>query len=264
MIIVTFADGTDVRASDGGRGPAILVLGPGLDDGSAWQKVGERLESRFRAVRLHRRRYRLDLDGPPCTIAQETDDVLAVATAIGEPMLVVGHSSGAVVALEAMAASPSTFAGAVLYEPPCPTSSSPWGEPIERAQAALAAGRPGKALEIFVRDIVRLPAGQARLIGLFVAVHPRMRALVPGQIEDALAIHRLGDRLDAYAMIETPTVLLGGDRSPAHLGDRLDVLARAMPHTVRVVLHGQGHSAHAKAPDDVVDVIEGLAAKVLR
>jgi pimeloyl-ACP methyl ester carboxylesterase len=66
-----------------------------MDDGRSWGKVAARLAPRFRVVRLHRRQYRLDIaTGSPWTIAQEVDDVLAVAKVIGEPMLVVGHSSG--------------------------------------------------------------------------------------------------------------------------------------------------------------------------
>jgi pimeloyl-ACP methyl ester carboxylesterase len=50
------------------------------------------------------------------------------------------------------------------------------------------------------------------------------------------SIRQLGVRLDVYARIEVPTVLLGGDRSPAHLGERLDALARALPRAEKVVL----------------------------
>ncbi len=52
------------------------------------------------------------------TIESEVSDVLSVAGAAGDWVLVVGHSSGAVVALEAALVSPSLFAGLVLYEPP--------------------------------------------------------------------------------------------------------------------------------------------------
>src|SRR5262245_11075602 len=125
VITTTAKDGTEVRAVDQGRGPAILIVHPGFDDGSSWHRVAARLADRFRVVRLHRRQYRLDLPGGPCAIDQEVDDVLALAGLIGEPVLVVGHSSGAVVALEALAAS-DAFAGAVLYEPPVHTSPDEW------------------------------------------------------------------------------------------------------------------------------------------
>ena len=95
-----------------------------------------------------------------------------------------------------------------------------------------------------------------------VVLMPRYRAFVPRQIDDAAAIDQLGIRLDTYALIEVPTVLLGGDRSPAHLGERLDALARVMLHAERVVMHNRDHGAHLKAPKDVARVIETHADKV--
>lgn len=266
MITATSADGTSVRAFDDGQGPVIIVLHPGLDDGSSWKKVAARLSLRFRVVRLQRRPYRLDITtGSPPSIAQEVDDVLAVAKVIGEPILLVGHSSGGVVALEVMVASPSTVAGAVIYEPPVVTGPPLGGAALRRARAAVAAGKPGTAMAIFMRDIAQLPWLTARLAGVFVALHPRLRAFAPRMLDDTEAIDRLGVRLDVYARIGVSTVLLGGDRGPPHAGERIDALARVLPRVERVVvLHGQGHFANLRAPDEVARVIEDLADKVLR
>ncbi|MEV0967827.1 alpha/beta fold hydrolase [Microtetraspora glauca] len=263
MIITTATDGTEVRAMDEGRGPAVLILHPGLDDGRSWDKVVARLTPRHRVVRLHRRQYRQDLPGP-ATIPQEVEHVLAATREITHPILLVGHSSGAVVALEALVAAPEAFAGAVLYEPPVVIGDplgGPGGEINTRARQAIAAGHPGKAMRIFIRDTVGLPAWMAFLAGVFTACSPRLRPLVSHQIDDNEALDRLGVRLDAYAGIQTPMLLLGGDRSPAHLGERLDALARVLPHAERVVLHGQGHSAHASAPAEVAATIESFAAR---
>jgi pimeloyl-ACP methyl ester carboxylesterase len=267
VLTTTAADGTSVRAFDEGSGPAIVILHAGRDDGSSWAKVAARLASRFRVVRLHRRQYRLDLKPParPCTIADEIGDVLALAKVIGGPMLLVGHSSGAVVALETLLRSPGTFVGAVLYEPPAVTATTPLGgEALVLARAAVDAGKPGMALRIFLRDIVRIPPWAARLVGVVAAVHPGHRAYVPPQIADCEAVERLGDRLDSYARIETPAVLFGGDRSPAHFGERLDSLARAIPQSERLALKGEGHFANKHAPGQVADLIATLADRVLR
>ncbi len=105
------ADGVDVRAIDEGAGPCILVVHGGLSDPSAWSKVAALLTPRFRVIRLHRRRYRLDLDLARCPMTDEVQDVRAVADAIGRPFVLVGHSSGAVVALEALAAGLPDVAG---------------------------------------------------------------------------------------------------------------------------------------------------------
>ena len=150
----------------------VAQLVPGMDDGRSWGKVAARLAPRFRVVRLHRRQYRLDIaTGSLCTIAQEVDDVLAVAKVIGEPMLVGSATPpGGVVALEAMVASPSTFPGAVIYEPPVAIGPPLGGEALQRVRAAMAAGKAGKAITIFMRDIVGIPPLVARQAGMFVAI----------------------------------------------------------------------------------------------
>src|SRR5215469_6449745 len=262
MMTAVSADGTHVQAFDDGDGPAILVIHPGLDDGRSWAKVAARLSGQFRIIRVVRRHYRLDLPAAAYSITREVDDVLALAAAIGPPMLVVGHSSGAVVALEAMVRAPATFAGAVLFEPPVATGPpDPSGAAaMARAQAAVANGKPGKAGQIFVRDIVGMPALSALLFRAVLIVMPRLRALVPRQSTD---LDGVGIRLDAYAKITTPVVLLGAERSPAHLAQSLDALAAVMPTAEKIVLTGRDHLAHQKAPGEVAEAIQALACRVI-
>lgn len=265
MITTTASDGSSVRAYDEGQGPVILFLHGGMDEGASWARVAARLRSRFRVLRLHRRQYRLDLKtGAACTMAEEVEHVRALVKLIDEPMLIVGHSSGAVLALEALVALPEAFAGAVLYEPPCVIGPPLGGEALTRARVTIAAGKPGRGLAIFLRDIVRAPSLAAWMSGAAVRLIPRMGRLAPHQLDDCAAIDEVGLRLDAYARIDVPVVLLGGERSPAHLGDRLDALERAMPNTERVRLRRQGHAANSLAPARVAEVIARLGDKVLR
>lgn len=262
MLTMTSGDGTDVRATDEGRGACVLILHPGSDDGRSWTRVASRLTAQFRVVRLIRRQYRLDLTGAsPCSLEQEVADVLALTEVIGQPLLLVGHSSGGVVASEAMVASPSAFAGAVVYEPPIELAPAEFRAALHRAQAAIANGRPGRALSIFLSDVVRIPHWLARLSAI-VTLHPRWRLLVCRQINDLAAIDDLGVRLDSYAHLERPVVLLTGDRSPAHLGRRVDALAQVLPQANVVTLRGQGHDANLRAPAEVARVIADFANRV--
>jgi hypothetical protein len=137
------------------------------------------------------------------------------------------------------------------------------GEALERMKAAVATGKPGKAMAIFVRDVVRVPPSVARLVRPAVAASPRLHALAPRQLDDLEAIDRLGVRLDEYARIAVPIVLVGGDRSPAHLGERLDALERTLPHVERVVLHGQGHDAHVTVHRAPVSLSDGHCRRSL-
>jgi pimeloyl-ACP methyl ester carboxylesterase len=93
---------------------------------------------------------------------------------------------------------------------------------------------------------------------------PRYRNLVPAQIDDLEALDQLGNRLDGYAQITVPTLLLSGDRSPAHLTDRVDAIAHVMPHSERVVMHKRDHGADLKAPKHVARIIETFADNVLQ
>jgi pimeloyl-ACP methyl ester carboxylesterase len=263
-LTIDSSDGTDIRAFDEGQGPLILVLHAARESATAWQKVAARLSGRFRVVRLQRRQHRQDLgDALPCSIADEVADVLALLQVTGSPAVIVGHSSGGVVALEAMVSSPSAFAGAILYEPPVIIGPPLGGEALRRAQATYAAGKQGKALEIFLRDVVDVRPPLARLVGTAVGLSRTARSTISHQLDDCKAVDDLGLRLGAYADITVPTVLLGGSRSPAQFSERMTALARVMLNTERVVMAGRGHYANILRPSEVAQVIARHTDKVL-
>jgi pimeloyl-ACP methyl ester carboxylesterase len=70
------------------------------------------------------------------TIPDEVAEVREVARTLDRPVL-IGHSSGAVVALEALAADPDLYSAAVLYEPPIVLDEPLSGGTAPRAGAAL-------------------------------------------------------------------------------------------------------------------------------
>ena len=163
-LLVAGADGGPIAVTDEGQGPAVLLLHAGSADRSSWAGVAAALVARFRVLRFDRWTYR---DGHAAaapagadTMAAEVGDVLAVAAAVGGRPLLVGHSSGAVVALESALAAPAAFAGMVLYEPPVAVAEPLGGEALRRARAALDAGDPDRAITIHMREIV----GAGRLV----------------------------------------------------------------------------------------------------
>jgi pimeloyl-ACP methyl ester carboxylesterase len=250
----TARDGSIARAIDEGIGTPILFLHGGMGDSTTWAPVTDLLNQRFRTVRLHRRQYRVDLDGPPVTMAQEFEHVAAITGQLHRPML-VGHSSGAVLALEALTAAPEAYSGAVLYEPPLVIGEPIGGPKLVPARAAYENGKAGKAFAIFLRDVVQMNPLLCWAAGVALDWQPEMRAPIGRQLDDCDAIDALGVRLDAYAKLELPILLIGGDRSPRHLGERLDAVERALPHTRRLLMHGQGHSAWRRAPQRVASAI---------
>lgn len=262
MITTRSADGTTATATTNGTGPFILIVHPGLDDGTAWRKVTDILAEHFTVINIVRRQYRDDIH-EPVSIADEVADVAAVCGALQQPVMIVGHSSGGVVALEALAGRPDLFIGGLIYEPPVETGQPIGGAALDHAIQAIAERKPGKAIQIFTRDIVRLPAWQSRIIRVFVAINPKLKRLAPRQIADNVAMRTLGTRLNTYARIERPVLLIGGDKSPAHLGERLEVLERTLPQTQRETLVGQGHSANQRAPHRLAASITDFYHRIL-
>ena len=191
------------------------------------------LAGRFRVLRFDRWTYRDGhADAAPAgaeAMAAEVADVLAVAAAAGERPLLVGHSSGAVVALESTLAAPSAFRAMVLHEPPVAVDEPLGGEALRRVP----------------------PVWQV------------VRGHAPAQITDDEAIESLGVGLGRYARLDLPVLLPGGGRSPAHLRKRLDAVAAVLPRLEEVVvLEEQGHMANLRAPGRVADVIAAFADRL--
>lgn len=234
-------------------GRAILVVHGGMGDSDSWKRVTDQLRDRFRTVRLHRRQYQMDVPRR-VSIADEVDQVREAAAGLERPLL-VGHSSGAVVALEAAAADPELYSGLVLYEPPIVLDEPLGRDKIVPARAALQRGKHGTAFAIFLRDVVGMNPLLCRVIGLVMNRQPEFRDRIERQLDDNDAIDDLGNRLVAYREINLPVLLLGGDKSPAHLGARLDALQQTLPGARRMTMHGQGHNAERTAPGRVAGAV---------
>ena len=268
-LVVADRETTSITVTDQGQGPAILLLHAGSTNGASWEGVAAALSERFRVLRFDRWIYRTTVPSPPPAgtdaIAAEVADVLAVAAAVAGPLLLVGHSSGAVVALESALAAPSRFAGMVLYEPPLAVAEPLGGKALRRARAALDAGDPDRAIAIHSREIARTSGLGVAVVRLVPPIWRVLRAHAAAQILDDEAIESLGVGLDRYASLDLPALLLGGGRSPAHLRGRLDALAAVLPRLGSVViLPRQGHLANLRAPGEVARVIASFADRVLR
>lgn len=248
-------DGCPVSAYDEGSGPiSVIVSGGGLDDGRGYARLARQLTDAHRVLRLTRREYRADAaQWRPVEIADEAADLVALATTVGRPCYLFGHSAGGVVALEAVVAAPELFDAVAVFEPAAELVALPLGDPgsTRAARLALDQGHAGRALEIFLRDTVGAPAPAAK-VAKVLALLPLFRdRFIPGQIGDQEALERLGDRLDAYRRIQQHVLCLAGTKSPEHLRRRTELLQAALPSSDLVRLPGAGHSGPVRKAKDV-------------
>jgi pimeloyl-ACP methyl ester carboxylesterase len=106
----------ELASTSTGQGPTILLIHGGMTDGPlAWWAQAP-LADRWRLVVVDRAGY-----GASASLSQGEDielDAQLIAATLGEPVHIVGHSSGAIVAMLAAARAPEGVRSLTLIEPP--------------------------------------------------------------------------------------------------------------------------------------------------
>jgi pimeloyl-ACP methyl ester carboxylesterase len=248
METVRSADGTTIAFERFGAGsPLIFVVGA-FCDRTAPRSVAELLAADL-AVFTYDRRGRGDsADTPPYSVDREIEDLDAMIGAAGGSAAVFGHSSGAVLALEA-AAQGVPITKLAVYEPPYivdETRARP-EQLRERVSALVASGRRGDAVKLFLTEGPEVPAEIIAAMEAGPGWAP-MEALAPTLPYD-LAI--CGDQtlaVDRLGKISIPTLALSGGASPGWARNAVAAVAAAIPGAEHVSLAGQTHGA----ADDVL------------
>ena len=101
---MTSADGTQIAYQREGSGPAVVLVGGGLDDGSENAVLMPALASEFTVYNYARRGRGGSGDTRPYAVQRELEDLAALLDAAGGKAHVFGASSGGALALEAAAA----------------------------------------------------------------------------------------------------------------------------------------------------------------
>lgn len=81
------------------HGPAVVLVGGGLDDGTENLPLGEQLATRFAVVNYPRRGRGDSGDVQPYSVQREIEDLAAVIDAVGGQAHLFGASSGGALAL---------------------------------------------------------------------------------------------------------------------------------------------------------------------
>ena len=247
MDTITSKDGTRIAYSRSGSGqPLVLVHGTTADH-TRWARLLPELEPHFTVYAIDRRGRGGSGDAAEYHIEREFEDVAAVIDAIGEPVFLLGHSYGAICSLEA-ALLTDKVRRLILYEPPIPI-----GEPVypagvpERIQALVDVGDREAALEVFFREVVRMPEHELEVLRTLPAW--KVRVTLAPTIPRELVIERsYSFRPERFAHFSIPTLLLLGGESPSVFRQVIDRIGAALPTSRRTVMAGQQHVAMDTAP----------------
>ncbi|MCX9077915.1 MAG: alpha/beta hydrolase [Candidatus Methanoperedens sp.] len=242
-------DGTPIAYQRSGAGaPLVLVHGTG-GAYARWRPVLPALEKQFTVYAVDRRGRGDSGEAQSYAIEREFEDVAAVVDSIGDGVNLLGHSFGAICALEAALLTPHVRK-LLLYEPPLPIPGVPiYPEGvIDRLQDLLDAGdRPG-VLTTFMSEVVRMPAHELELFQSTPAFPARVAAAhtLPRELRAHEAYRFEPER---FKNLNVPTLLMLGGDSPPFFKAAIEAANAALPNSRVVVLLGQQHIAIDTAPD---------------
>jgi len=251
MRTVQSADGTSIAFDRAGDGPPLILVVGALQDRSATRALAALLRGHFTVYSYDRRGRGSSGDTHPYSVDREIADLGAVIAEAGGPAFVYGHSSGAVLALEA-AASGAAITKLAVYEPPYVVE-----EGLARRRVALggeltgllSADRPGDAVRRFLAGAVQMPPHAVSVLQAS-RLWPAMETLAPTLLYDLAVLD--GGLIPAgrLAKIRLPALFLDGAASPDWARASVRAAAALVPGASYISLEGQDHNvaAHVLSP----------------
>lgn len=246
-------DGTTIAYEVHGTGTPLLVIGGALNSRHSAMPLVPFLAEGFQVV-LYDRRGRGDSDDtPPYAVEREIEDLAALVDAVGGSALAYGHSSGAILALEAAAAG-VPLTKIVVYEPPYTAaagSDDSWQVFADKVQALADEGHQGDAVEAFIRHTgADFDEGMKQS-----PWWPAMTAMAPTLPYDLTITAGGSVPTERFREISAPVLAVYGGASGPWAEEATGAVAMAVRNGRQEVIEGQGHGV---APDAVAPLLIGF------
>ena len=253
LLRVTSNDGVRIGlyASGSGR-PLLLVHGTGATS-TRWASVLPGLSQHFRVYAMDRRGRGESGDNIRYHVRREAEDIAAVLQRIGEPTVVLGHSYGALCALEASLLVPPDKL--ILYEPPLGNTVLPPPDDglVENLRMLLDEGEYEAVLIMFLLHMTEVSDEELKHMMSLPSWTARVEAAntIPREFLAQQTYWLSPDVERMYA----PTLLMTGSNSHHAFRDGIERLALALPDHGIATLRGQRHVAMDTAPDLFVELV---------
>ncbi len=253
MKTVTSKDGTIIAFDQLGQGPPLILVEGAFGQRAMPSPISQLaglLAQHFTVLHYDRRGRGESTDTQPYAVAREVEDIEALVDEIGGTAFLFGVSSGAALALEAAIALDGKIRKLALYDAAYnsnPADRPAWAEYRKQLRDALAAGRRGDAVALFM-SFVGMPADQ--IDGMRQnPLWPMWEMAAPTLVYDANVLGE-EDRsapIERAARIAVPTLIINGTESPPFMHVTAIELANAISKAQRRTLKGQGHAVAAEA-----------------
>jgi len=250
---VTSHDGTTIAYTAWGAGdPIIIVDGATAHRATSPENAAtaELLADEFLVITYDRRGRGESGDTTPYSKEREYEDLAAIIERAGggRPATAFGWSSGGNLVLNAAdagvpVARVAVFEANALIDdsrPPLP------GDYVERIDAAITAGRPGDAVEIFMTEAVGMPVEIVTAMKQDNDVWPGLEAIAPTIAYDG---RHVGDAMSGVPLaegrwsgIDVPVLVMYGQSTWPALAGGAKAIAAVLPTATLKVVPGENHS----------------------
>src|SRR3712207_5683294 len=237
----TSKDGTPIAYWRSGEGPPLVLVHGTAADHGRWAPILPAFEQRFTVCAVDRRgRGGSGDSSDDYAIEREFEDIAAVVDSLGEPANLLGHSYGALCALEA-ALLTSNVRRLVLYDPGIELAGEEIYPPevIERLEAILGAGDRDGVVATTMREVAGLPPETVEYMRSQPAWQARVAAAhtIPRELR-AVKAYRFDPQ--RFGDLGRPTLVLSAGESPAALRKAAEVVDETLPDPRIVVMPGHG------------------------
>jgi pimeloyl-ACP methyl ester carboxylesterase len=258
-LTVTSSDGSTIAFEKTGSGPAVIVIGGAFNTRQSAANIAAVLAAHFSVYSYDRRGRGGSSDNSAATSADghtgantgtaspvelELDDLAAVIDAAGGSAALYGHSSGAILALEAAARGLSVTQVAA-FEPPLVPAANIGTMDQWRAdmRAAVDADDRERAAKLFMQGT---GADQATIDGMSqLPWWPGMLSIAHTLPYDLALLGDGSVPAERYAAITAPTLVLYGTDSFPWAADVATRVSAAIPDAKTVAIQGQTHDVDA-------------------
>jgi pimeloyl-ACP methyl ester carboxylesterase len=240
-------DGTAIAFDRSGEGPALILVTGAIAARSDAASLAAKLSPYFTVYTYDRRGRGDSGDTQPYAVEREIEDLQALITEAGGSAFVYGHSSGAILALDAARLPESRITKLAVYEPPFLVDDSrpPLPEDFaDHLNELVSSGRRSDALDYWMTTIVDVPVEVVTSMKQSPMWHA-MEAVVHTLAYDATISkdYLRGKPLPSgrWASIKVPTLVMDGGESPPMMHSGALALTGLLPNAQHRRFPGQGH-----------------------
>jgi pimeloyl-ACP methyl ester carboxylesterase len=252
-------DGTRIAYETSGIGGAALIVLGALNSRKSGTKLAKLLSSKLTAVSYDRRGRGDSSDSTPYSPEREVEDIAAIIDAVGAPVCLYGHSSGAGLAITAAVKLGRRVRKLAIYEAPYAldgTARKAAEDHYLALKESLSSGHNGDAVALFVRSVGVSEAQVQAMRRL--PMWKGLEKLAPTLVYDSEVLgegHSLPSAL--LSRVRTPTLVMHGGAGSPQMREAARAISEAIPGAE---LRSLARQTHGVSPRVIAPVLEEFFA----